>query len=103
MFISLYRRRFLMRSCTHMAISSWLRPLGSLLSTPCSQSRRRLGKCRLTIEALEDRCVPSTFAVVKADDNVVEHGTLRWAVANAVSGDTILIAADLKDTPIVLT
>jgi predicted outer membrane repeat protein len=57
----------------------------------------------LRLEALEDRCVPSTFAVTSADDNAAEHGTLRWAVANAVSGDTILITAALKDTPIVLT
>jgi predicted outer membrane repeat protein len=57
----------------------------------------------LRLEALEDRCVPSTFAVVSADDNVAEMHTLRWAVAHAVSGDSILIAADLKDTPIVLT
>lgn len=55
------------------------------------------------LEALEDRCVPSTFAVTSAEDDVAERGTLRYAVSNADSGDTILIAADLKHTPIVLT
>jgi hypothetical protein len=63
--------------------------------------------CRLTFrprfEALEDRCVPSTLTVNKADDDVTEKHTLRWAVANAVSGDEIQITAALKDTPIVLT
>jgi hypothetical protein len=48
--------------------------------------------------------VPSTFAVVRADDNAAEKGTLRYAVANAVNGDTILITpAAVRDTPIVLT
>jgi predicted outer membrane repeat protein len=57
----------------------------------------------LRVEQLEDRCVPSTFAVTRADDNVAAKGTLGYAVANAASGDSILIAADLKNTPIVLT
>jgi glucose/arabinose dehydrogenase len=63
--------------------------------------------CRPTfrprLEALESRCVPSTLTVNRADDDVTEKHTLRWAVANAVSGDEIQITAALKDTPIVLT
>jgi predicted outer membrane repeat protein len=43
------------------------------------------------LEALEDRCVPSTLAVTSTDDNVNEAGTLRFAVAHATSGDTILL------------
>jgi hypothetical protein len=52
---------------------------------------------------LEGRCVPSTLTVNRAADDVTEKHTLRWAVANAVSGDEIQITAALKDTPIVLT
>src|SRR5438876_662020 len=55
------------------------------------------------LEALEDRCVPSTLAVTRSNDDVTQRGTLRYAVAHAESGDTILLAADVKDTPIVLT
>jgi hypothetical protein len=58
---------------------------------------------RPRVELLEDRCVPSTLTVNKADDDVTEKHTLRWAVANAVSGDEIQITAALKNTPIVLT
>jgi predicted outer membrane repeat protein len=48
--------------------------------------------------------VPSTFAVVSPDDNAAERGTLRYAVANAVNGDTIRITpAAVQNTPIVLT
>ena len=57
---------------------------------------------RPRLEALEDRCVPSTLTVTNADDDVTETHTLRWAVANAVSGDTILLTAAVK-SPIVLT
>jgi hypothetical protein len=52
---------------------------------------------------LEDRCLPSTLAVTSADDNVAEKHTLRWAVANADSGDTILITSTIANSPIVLT
>ncbi len=83
-----------------MAISSWFRPLRSAAR---AASSRRPANRRPTLEALEDRCVPTTLTVTSADDNMAERGTLRYAVANAVSGDTILIAADLKNTPIVLT
>src|SRR6266852_1446206 len=86
-----------------MSFSSWFRPLRSLSSSPRAASSRRPAKRKLRLEALEDRCVPSTFAVTNADDNVAEMHTLRWAVANAASGDTILVTAAVKDTPIVLT
>src|SRR6516165_1954147 len=58
---------------------------------------------RPRLEVLEGRCVPSTLTVNRAADDVTEKHTLRWAVANAVSGDEIQITAALKDTPIVLT
>lgn len=57
---------------------------------------------RPRLEALEDRTVLSTFAVTSSADDVNQAGTLRYAVAHASSGDTILIAADLKNNPIVL-
>ena len=58
---------------------------------------------RPQLEALEDRCVPSTFAVTSTDDNAAEVGTLRYAVDHAVNGDTILITPALHGNPIVLT
>ena len=41
--------------------------------------------------------------VTRAGDSITEPGTLRYEVANAVSGDTILLSAKLQGTPIVLT
>jgi hypothetical protein len=49
------------------------------------------------LESLEDRCVPSTLTVTNTDDNVNEAGTLRFAVAHAASGDTILLTGAVKD------
>src|SRR5262249_12281762 len=60
-------------------------------------------RLRPQLEALEDRCVPSTLAVTSSIDDVTQHGTLRYAVAHAASGDTILLAADLAKTLVVLT
>jgi hypothetical protein len=40
--------------------------------------------------------VPSTFAVNSLDDNVAEMHTLRWAVAHAENGDTILNTAPTR-------
>jgi hypothetical protein len=44
----------------------------------------------LSVEALEERCVPTTWNVTHSDDGA-NSGTLRWAVANAQDGDTIAI------------
>jgi hypothetical protein len=71
-----------------------------------SGRRRRTARrsaWRPRLEFLEDRCVPTTFAVTSAGDDVADKGTLRYAVANAVSGDTILLTDGLKNTPVVLT
>jgi hypothetical protein len=57
---------------------------------PRSAQAHRLAS-RPGLEALEDRCVPSTLAVTSTDDNINEKGTLRYAVAHASSGDTILL------------
>jgi predicted outer membrane repeat protein len=45
---------------------------------------------------LEDRMVPSTLTVTSSADDGSAH-TLRWAVDNAQSGDTIRITAAVKD------
>jgi hypothetical protein len=57
------------------------RPAGATLT------RRR--SFRPDLEALEDRLVPTHWAVTSAADNVNQQGMLRWAVAQAKSGDAI--------------
>src|SRR5262249_6804073 len=49
-----------------------------------------------------DRVALSTLAVTSSGDNVTQSGTLRYAVAHAHSGDTILVTAAVMN-PIVLT
>ncbi len=53
------------------------------------------------LEALEDRCLPSTLYVTSPLDNGTK-GTLRYDIAHAQSGDTIVMSPNLT-TPIVLT
>jgi hypothetical protein len=43
------------------------------------------------VEALEERCVPTTWSVITDSDNVNQAGSLRWAVAHAGNGDTIVL------------
>jgi hypothetical protein len=57
---------------------------------------------RPQLEFLEDRCVPSTLTVTQIGDDVAVNHTLRYAVAHAHRGDTILITDAVK-SPIVLT
>src|SRR5438445_13535367 len=64
--------------------------------------RKKPRRARLALEALEDRCVPSTLTVTSSSDDVTLNHTLRYAVAHAQSGDTILLTAAIK-APIVLT
>jgi hypothetical protein len=52
---------------------------------------------------LEERRVPSTLPVTSILDDVTQRGTLRYAVAHATSGDTILMSRALKGAPIVLS
>ncbi len=58
---------------------------------------------RPRLEVLEDRCMPSTLTVTNPGDDVNVAGTLRYDVAHAQSGDTILITPALHGAPIVLT
>jgi len=60
-------------------------------------------RCRPRLEALEDRCVPSTLTVTNPGDDVNVKGTLRYDIAHAASGDTILITGALHGALIVLT
>ena len=54
------------------------------------------------MEALGDRCVPSTLRVTNPADDVNVPGTLRYDIAHAQSGDTILLTPAVKNG-IVLT
>jgi hypothetical protein len=64
------------------------------------RSARRL---RPRLEALDDRWVPSTLAVTSPLDDASQHGTLRWAVAHASDGDTILLTPAVGAAGITLT
>jgi hypothetical protein len=41
--------------------------------------------------------------VTSSADSLTQKGTLRYAIAHAASGDTILLAASLRNTPIMLS
>jgi hypothetical protein len=91
-----------------MTLRSWMRTLvGREGAKPRARSRhpgRSPGsRARLSLEALEERAVPSTLTVTRGGDDVSDKHTLRYAVAHAQDGDTILLAADLENTPIVLS
>jgi hypothetical protein len=62
-------------------------------SGPSSRpSRCSRGGVRPRLEALEDRCVPSTtWFVTNNADNINQVGTLRYAVAHAHDGDVVEI------------
>ena len=61
--------------------------------------RRRF---RPLLEALEDHLTPSTLTVTSTADDVNQPGTLRYDVAYAQSGDTILLT-EAVESGIVLT
>jgi hypothetical protein len=54
------------------------------------------------LQLLEDRCVPSTLPVTNTLDDVTHPGSLRYAVAKADDGDTIVFSPALHGAPIVL-
>jgi predicted outer membrane repeat protein len=87
---------------------SWLRGQINGERPAPSPRPRRAGarpapRSRPRLEALEDRCVPSTLSVTSTLDDVTQKGTLRYAVANAGDGDTILLTEAVRDTGITLT
>src|SRR5262249_18686857 len=94
-----------------MRLSSWLRcarshlvPAGNEKRSQSTRLRKRPPPTRLSLEALEDRTVPSTFTV----DNLADSGfgSLRQAIldANANPGaDLIDFAPAARDGTIILT
>src|SRR5262249_13030544 len=87
-----------------MKTRSWIRNLftGKKPGPFTRPIRKKPRRVRLALEALEDRCVPSTLTVTSSGDDITDHHTLRYAVAHAQSGDTILLTAAIK-APILLT
>jgi hypothetical protein len=71
---------------------NWLRNLFARTS-PIRRARRPRSAIRPRLEGLEDRCVPTVWAVTNDSDNVNQVGSLRYDVAHAGNGDTIVIPA----------
>ncbi|HEY2840503.1 MAG TPA: hypothetical protein VGJ26_15205, partial [Pirellulales bacterium] len=95
-----------------MSFTNWLServPLSFQTSgsavRPMFKKRVRPAQRRFSpvIEYLESRSMLSAIPVTSAVDDVSQRGTLRYAVAHAQSGDTILLAAALQSTGITLT
>src|SRR6267378_538604 len=58
-------------------------------------------RCRLLVERLEDRTVPSTLTVTSSGDSLVSgDGTLRGEIAVAVNGDQIVFDPSLSGSTI---
>jgi hypothetical protein len=85
-----------------MWFSSWLRNRTSNRPLPVrAQHRSTLPSFRPQLEALEDRCVPSTLTVTTPLDNGAV-GSLRYEIGVAQSGDTIVFAPSLNGSTITL-
>src|SRR5262249_50268281 len=75
----------------------WFRSLFDLVNRDAP--RRRSASCRLSVEALEDRTVPSTFTVLNAVDS--GDGSLRAAISAAEANpgaDVIQFASRVHGT-----
>src|SRR5438477_9933555 len=90
-----------------MSFSSWLRSRKSALprvapGRPPRRCAKRGPTRRLVLEALEDRCLPSTFTVLNTND--ASAGSLRQAIldanahANVGGPDTIAFVMDVTDS-----
>src|SRR5262249_45108880 len=96
MALSLYRRP-VPRRRSIMSFSSWLR--GPKTATTARRENRP--RFRPSVEALEDRWVPSTLTVTNNLDSGA--GSLRAAIAFAHKGDAINFAPSLVGHTITLT
>ena len=88
-----------------MRFLSWLRERNgdrsSKSARPVRSKSRPARRVRLGVEALEDRCVPSTVTVLNNQDSGID--SLRADIATAQNGDTIVFASSLAGQTITLT
>src|SRR5215470_5165924 len=91
-----------------MRVFLWLRKRigGERLSV--SKRRRKtkrssVPRWRPRVEALEDRLALATIPVISPIDDASQHGTLRYALAHAKDGDTILLTPAVGTSGITLT
>src|SRR5262249_44380824 len=90
-------RRWIMRAF------SWLRERISGQRSVEQRKAKPAPRWRPRIEALEDRTVPSTLFVTNGGvDDVTQQGSLRWAVAKAQDGDTIVVKGSAVGSGITL-
>src|SRR5215831_6579693 len=91
-----------------MRLLSWLRErIGGERSSASIRQRKAKRppgpRWRPRVEALEERLALSTIPVTSPLDDVSQHGTLRYAVAHAQDGDTILLTPAVGNAGITLT
>src|SRR6516225_6123166 len=90
------RRRFSRRRCIMASVSvrQWLNRMGGAGRHAGRQVHRIKPHCRLRLELLESRCLPSTVT------NLTDHdpGSLRDAIANTPAGGTVDFQAGLTGT-----
>src|SRR4051794_65642 len=85
-----------------MAFPHWLRTRKITADSRTHPVRKPLA-FRPALEVLEDRRVPATLPVTSTLDDVTQRGTLRYAVAHAGDGDTILLTPAVARAGITLT
>jgi hypothetical protein len=87
-----------------MSLLSWLRNrTPSRARRGRAQRRAAAPRFRPQLEALEDRCVPSTLTVTNTTDSTIPNpGSLRYEINAAQSGDTIVFNPNLSGQTITL-
>jgi hypothetical protein len=86
-----------------MGFSSWLRNWTANRGPQARSQRRPAARgFRPQLEALEDRCLPSTLTVTNNLDNG-SVGSLRYEIGQSRKGDTIVFAPSLKGQTITLS
>src|SRR5262249_302445 len=82
-----------------LSFFSWLRierPSAPAAGRRAQSSSRQLASFRPRLEALEDRCLPSTLTVMNTNDS--GRGSLRAEIAAAQNGDTIVFSPTLTSS-----